>query len=189
MPPPKSSTPKSPPEEQSPNPSPSQNGAAAGSSPASATASASSGAFVADAGPIFDPAGAPEPEPIGPELEQLLGWEEEQVRSLLEAQGVVLHAAAAVDKDSGEWIYTQTELRAIAGPLTRILNNYDVTRAAAGSADPLVLLIGVSGYVTRSYSERRQLLAELAGPPEPITGLQPDEPIAPATGQEPGWST
>ncbi|HUR85657.1 MAG TPA: hypothetical protein VMY78_09950 [Solirubrobacteraceae bacterium] len=190
---PRKSPPQSPQDSQQESPSPSLNGAPA-SSPASEPASTSGGgAFVADPGPAFDPAGAPEPDPtaFAPELVDL-GWEEEQVRSLLEAQGVVLHTVAAIDKDSAEWLYTATELRAIAGPLTRILNTYDVTRAAAGSADPLILMVGLSGYVTRSYSERRRLLAELVEqPPVPITGLQPDEPIAPATGQEAAasWST
>jgi hypothetical protein len=174
---------KTPPQDPSPSQpeSPSPNGATA-SSPRSEPASTSS-AFVADPGPAFDPQTAgPQPEPLA-ELElELLGWEEEQVRQMLEAQGLVLHTVAAVDKDSGEWLYTAAELRAIAGPLTRILNSYDVTRAAAGTADPIVMMIGLSGYVTRSYGERRRLLAELAGPPVPITGLQPD--IAPAGAEE-----
>jgi hypothetical protein len=178
-----------PPPRQPTTPSPSLNGAA-GSSTASDPASTSDpGAFVGDPGPAFDPqTSGPEPDSV--DVDVALGWEEAQVRQMLEAQGVVLHTLAAVDKSSEEWVYTAGELRAIAGPLTRILNTYDVTRAAAGTADPLVMMIGLSGYVMRSYGERRRLLAELDGPPVPITGLQPDTPIAPINGaEEPSWTT
>lgn len=188
---------------QSPSPSQSPNGAAADSSPASAPASTSSGAgplrprsspastssgaaaFVADPGTAFDPeAAGPAPEPEADVLE--VGWEEERVRQLLRAQGVVLHAAVAVDKTSEEWLYSDHELRAVAGPLTNILNRYDATRAAAAVGDELALIIGLTGYASRSYLERRRLLAELADEPDvPITGLAPD----PTPQEAPSWAT
>ncbi len=175
---------------KSQSPSPSPNGAAAaGSSQASEPASTTSnanGAFVGNAGAAFDPeAAGPPPEPEQ-DVAADVGWEEERVRQILRAQGVVLHAAIAVDKASGEWIYTDHEARAVAGPLTNILNRYDATRAAAAVGDELALIIGLSGYASRSYLERRRLLAELADEPDrPITGLAPD----PTAEEAASWAT
>jgi hypothetical protein len=97
------------------------------------------------------------------------------VRALLTAQGVLVHGALAVDKASTEWKYTEADLGAIAPPLTRILNRYEPTRAAAGAGDELALGVGLLGYAARSISERRRALAELAEPDH-----EPDELAADA---------
>jgi hypothetical protein len=87
-------------------------------------------------------------------------------------------------------IYTRDELRAIAPPLTRILNRYDATRAAAATGDELALLIGLTGYVGRSIEERRRALRALAAEQpddldfEPVTAYGPDERPADFTDDE-----
>lgn len=149
------------------------------------------GAFVADAGPAFDAdAHAHEPDPTpGLALEEPAGWQEAQVTTLLRTQGLLVHQAIAVDKETDEWRYTEAELRAIGAPLTRILNRYDATRAAAGTGDELALVIGMGGYVVRSYGVRRDALraqaaAEEQGP-QPISGHAPDPPSQETT----QWTT
>lgn len=140
------------------------------------------GAFVAEPGPAFDAeAHAHEPEPTPAlALEEPPGWQEEQVATLLRTQGLLVHQAIAVDKETEEWRYTEAELRAIGGPLTRILNRYDATRAAAGTGDELAVVIGLGGYVVRSYGVRRGALRAQAAledqGPQPITGHAPDPP-------------
>lgn len=146
-----------------------------------------SGAFIADPGPVFDPAAAgADAEPAGDHPVLQLGWDEQQIEQLLTAKGVALHTLLAVDDSSEEWLYTRNELTAIAGPLTRILNAYPATRAAAATADPLVLTIGISSYITRSYRLRRELLAQLQQLASPITGLAP-EPTT--TTEDDPWTT
>lgn len=154
---------QSPPESAEPDPS-----------AASSTASRAASPFVEDPGQSFDPEGAP---PIGaPEdagelaLEPAPEWEQSTVRTILTSQGMVLHDAIGVGDE--DWAYTAAELGAIAPPLTNILNRYDATRAAAGTGDELALMIGLGGYVTRSYMERRDVLASIEDEePEPITGV------------------
>ena len=130
--------------------------------------------FFEDPGPAFDAGraaeeAAPEPPPEPPAL--LDEFHEDQVRSLLEAQGAAVHWAVAVEKESDEWLYTKADLGAIAPPLTRILNRYDATRAMAGAADEGALVIGLTGYITRSYRARRAALARRAeAPPVPVSG-------------------
>lgn len=145
------------------------------SSTASSTASASP--FVSEPGPDFDPeAGGGEPEATLTPLPELDGWEEETVRSVLVAQGVLAHGAIGVAET--DWAYTEADLSAIAPPLTRILNRYDATRAAAGTGDELALMIGLGGYVSRSYRERVAALEDLAEEePVPITGVPAPEPL------------
>lgn len=166
-----------------------------GPSPGSSRGSPGPSPLISDAG-SFDPdrvearaqaqaEAPPEPGQLHALPEPLPEWEEETVRSILNAQGGALHALAGVSED--DWVYTQTELAAIAPPLTRILNRYDATRAAAGTGDELALLIGMSGYVGRSIAERRRVLAALADQePEPVTGVRaepgtgpPDEDLEP----------
>lgn len=127
------------------------------SSEASSTASPTA---ELDGGPEFDPAA--DPAPAAPIADALAGgpsWTETRVRALLTAKGELVHGVLAVDKTSTEWCYTQGDLEAIAPSLTRILNRYDATRAAAASGDELVVAIGFAGYAARSYSERRAALA------------------------------
>lgn len=171
-PPPDEITP-SPPESGNANPA-----AEAASSTASSEGSPTSAAFVADPGPAFDADAASELPPPEPAAILDVEWDEQTVRGLLTAKGEVLHMALAVDKESDEWRYTRGDLTAIAPPLTRILNRYDATRAAAGTGDELALIIGLTGYVGRSIAERRVALAHdrVDDGPEPITGV-PADPI------------
>lgn len=164
-------------------------GEAAGSSTGSSAGSerVAANGFFSDPGPGFDEeaaARAPEPEPAPEVLD--LAWHEETVRGLLEAQGAALHAVAG--KAETDWVYTRDELRAIAGPLTRILNRYPATQAAAGSGDELAVLIGVTGYTTRSIRERQAALKAIrdqAEPEEeqplqaPVFTAAPDQPPIP----------
>lgn len=154
-------------------------------SPPSGTASAAGNDFVAEPGPEFDPELAPgDPEM---ELEDELavadeGWSEQTVKEILIAQGEVTHALfKAGPNDDETWKHTEDDLRRIAPPATRILNRYDVTRAAAVVGDEASLVIAVTTYATRNYVKRRRLLAELAAEPDrPITGVAAD----PGTGPE-----
>lgn len=142
--------------------------------------------FMADAGPTFDPERQAEPEREHERVGELHAlpdappmWEEDSVRTTLRAKGSAIHAIAGVT--DADWLYTAADLDAIAPPLTRILNRHDLTRAAAGTADEIAVVIGFGGYITRSYRERRAALA-LEGELEdvPITG----EPAPPGTGPE-----
>jgi hypothetical protein len=142
----------------SPSPSPSHDDAAAGSSTASSPADGAG--LIGDAGPVFDPGAAPPP---APELPAALAggelWTVPRVKALMTAQGSLLHGAIAVDKQSSEWAYTEADLGAIAPALTRILNRYEPTRAAAAAGDELIVAVGFAGYAARSVSERRRALA------------------------------
>jgi hypothetical protein len=194
---PSDETPTSPTSPTSPT-TPAANAPAA-SSAASEKGSASSrrrpSGLVGDAGPTFNAerAGdAPPPAELHALPEPLPGWEEPQVRTILGAQGLVVHNAIAVEKEGEEWVYTKAELDTIAPPLTRILNRYDATRAAAGTGDELALVIGLTGYVGRSWVERRRALALLAAAeeePQPITGIRPDEPPAVPGEEDLQWTT
>lgn len=188
-------------------PSPSESPSEGAPSRASRTASsAASGPFLEDPGPEFraDAAsanGAGEPEPEQPPPAELHAlpepaqlWERETVESILTAQGSLLHSAAGVGQ--GDWLYTESDLMAIAPPLTRILNRYPTTRAAAGTGDELALMVGLGGYVSRSYRERKAVLQLLASQvqEEPVSGRAaepgtgpPPEPEQP--GGESPWRT
>jgi hypothetical protein len=122
----------------------------------SSTGSSAGSEFFADAGPSFD-AEAPPAPPVVDEAPIALAWDVEVVKGCLTAQGQVLHTVIA--KADEEWLYTRDELHAIAPPLTRILNRYDATRAAAGTGDEIALLLGLTGYVGRSVKARRAVLA------------------------------
>ena len=107
------------------------------------------------------------------------------MRSILQTQGSILHQAAGAG--GSDWLYTEAELGAIAPPLTRILNRYDATRAAAGTGDEIALVIGLSAYVGRSYQERRaalRLLEEVED--EPITGVAAEPGTGPPPAAEDG---
>lgn len=146
------------------------------------------GLFADGGGPKFEPGQAPKPEPAPAPAAAIVDvdWQESQVRSVLETQGHVLHSFVAIDKhESEEWIYTRSDLAAIAPPLTRILNRYDVTRAAAGTSDELMVAVGFGGYAVRSWGQRRAALArhdddqaDDAVPGEPAAG---DEEVAEVT--------
>lgn len=156
---------------ETPSPTPTVEGSAG-----SLTDSSAGSGFVADPGPAFDPRSAPEPPPLEPETAELIAaaWEESQVREFLTMQGQVTHAVLRVGPDDTEsWIHTEQDLKAIAPPLTRILNRYDATRAAAAAGDELVLIAAVGRYGARNYVRRRRLLAEQANAgPVPVTGRE-----------------
>jgi hypothetical protein len=144
---------------------------------------------VVDPGPPFDASGRPEHEEPehdldGATLHELPPpvdlWDERRVEQILVAKGEILHQLVAVEQASREWRYTETDLKAIAPPLTAILNRYEPTRAAAHVGDELALVIGFGGYTARSIMERRQALARLHAEPEPASGVAAE----PGTGPE-----
>lgn len=121
--------------------------------------------LLGDAGPAFNPEDVPDDEArveLAPEAGAGgANWQQARVRALLKTKGELVHNFLAVDKASGEWRYTDADLAAIAPPLTRILNRYDATRAAAAVGDEAELMVGLFGYAARSYSERRIAIARL----------------------------
>lgn len=181
--------------EASPSPSPGAKAPGEGSSTGSSTGSP----FVSNPGadfaggherPGFE--GSPEPEPEVLDF----GWEEDSVRSILEAKGSAIHALAGVAER--DWKYTRDDLDAIAPPLTRILNRYPATRAAAGTGDELAVMIGLGGYASRSWIERSAAIAAAEDEPEvPSSGRaaegavrQPGAPPPPSPeAAEADWNT
>ena len=174
-------------ETPSADPSPSEEPINAGvevdSSTASEKASSADSPFISDAGPGFNPEHAepgPEAPPSAelhslPELEP--GWEEEVVQTLLTTQGQLMHGAIGVAEY--DWLHTQADLVAIAGPLTRILNRYEPTRAAAAMGDPVALALGMGAYGVRSVRERQEVLKAIGEEEEvPVTGV----PAPPGSG-------
>lgn len=88
-----------------------------------------------------------------------LGWDVEVVRLILRAQGAGAHAFLAAGHPDA-FRMTEADLEAIAPPLTRILNRYDATRAAAAMGDEAALVIGYGQYGIRSMRQRGQAIAE-----------------------------
>ncbi|MFL5901238.1 MAG: hypothetical protein ACJ75S_08585 [Solirubrobacterales bacterium] len=184
--------PKESPEQKEPD-------AQAESAPSSTVSSAADSTFIGDPGPAFESDGdyaregfAP-PEPgadLGAPPPVELGWEEDSVRSILTAKGAAVHALAGVAE--ADWIYTEADLMAIAAPLTRILNRYPVTQAAAGAGDELAVAIGFGGYAMRSYTERKvELEAQEEVEHVPASGrvAEPDTGPQPQPEEEPPWTT
>lgn len=142
------------------------------------------GEFLSDPGPAFDPKNAPESPALEPEpalAAELEGWQESTIRSLLKTQGNVTHHFLKVgDDDTESWKQTEDDLAAMAPPLTRILNRYDATRAAAAAGDEIALAAALTAYGARNYTRRRRLLMALqdAGP-VPITGVPADPGVGP----------
>lgn len=181
------SPPPSPPQspETTPSPRRSRNGAEGRSQSSSAASSAPSG-FVADPGPAFDPKASPEaPLVEEPELE-VEEWDEKRVRELLVLQGEITHAALKVGADDEEtWKHTRRDLDSIAPPLSRILNRYDVTRAAAAAGDEILLVTAVSRYGISNYTKRRRYLkAQQPEGPQPVTGVDAPEETGPESDPE-----
>jgi hypothetical protein len=141
--------------------------------------------FVDDAGPAFDPKLVPELELAGEEEpDELLelGWQEAQIKELLTTQGSATNYLLRITDDDETWKHTKEDLAAIAPPLTRILNRYDVTRAAAAAGDELALVVAVSNYGIRNYTQRSRLIRRYREIEEPISGIPEREPT------EPTWS-
>lgn len=163
----------------------SRNGAEARSQSSSAASSATS--FVSDPGPAFDPKAAPEaPVVEEPELE-LDEWDEQRIRELLTLQGEITHAFLKVGpEDTETWKQTKRDLDTIAPPMTRILNRYDVTRAAAAAGDEILLVTAVGRYGFTNYTKRRRLLkAQQPDGPQPVTGVEAPEDSGPES--DPEW--
>jgi hypothetical protein len=192
--------PPSPAPEATPSPQPTRpaDTAAARSSRASSSAptSRAAGLFIGDPGPAFDAdqaAREPAPELAAGEpplvADALPAWEEDAVRSILTAQGNLVHGVAGVAED--DWIYLQHELDAIAPPLTRILNRVPALRAAAEAGDGIAVMIGLGGYTVRSYTARRAELQAQAQEqlPEPVTGVAAPPGTGPEPQEVPTWQT
>lgn len=93
------------------------------------------------------------PVPPEPMLAVFVG--EEQVRGFLVAQGAAVHGLVAVEADSSEWVYLESDLEAIAPPLTRIINRFPIVAATFERfGDWPALGMGALGYVGRSLEER-----------------------------------
>jgi hypothetical protein len=153
---------------------------------AGSSTGSSAAEFLADPGPTFDeknaPA-APPPDAVEEVAAALEEWDEPRIREILTLQGEVTHELLRVGKDDTEtWIHTEKDLRAIAPPLTRILNRYDATRALAAAGDEALLAAAVVRYGARNFTKRRRLLAARAAEAAetPITGVE----APPDTGAE-----
>jgi hypothetical protein len=162
-----------------PGPSPSEEDPSPASQTESARASqADDGAgFLGNPGPAFDGDGEPGPEQL-PDLRVLSAlepeWEEDALSRLLIAKGELLHTFIGVADN--DWRYTENDLKAIAGPLSRILNRYPQARAVATAQDPLALAIAGSAYAIRSGRERAQAIAELREEIEELPITEEDAP-------------
>lgn len=175
-----------------PSRSPSQDPSPAGGearSESSPPASSATADFIADPGPAFDPERAPAAPAVDVDEEPPAGedeWDVARVRELLELQGEVTHAALAVGADDETtWIHTERDLRAIAPPLTRILNRYDATRAAAAAGDELLLAAALGRYGIRNFKTRRRLIAhEALQGPVPVTGVTAEPDTGPEADEE-----
>jgi hypothetical protein len=173
------------PEPTTPSSSPSPNGDEARSA-SSPTGSSAGSDFISEPGPAFDPElGPAAPELDEPDPLEEPGWEERTIREYLELQGEVFHELAKwrlVGDDAEDvWLHTERDLGAIAPPLTRILNRYDLTRAAAVAGDEGLLIASLGRYAGRNLAKTRRLMAQARqAPPEPVSGAAAD----PGTGPE-----
>lgn len=87
---------------------------------------------------------------------------EATIRSLLMAQGSLVHGLVAIEKGTDEWVWLEHELAAIVPPLTRIVNRYPVLQKAAVAGDPLAVAVAMGGYGRRSMETRGASGAALA---------------------------
>lgn len=84
------------------------------------------------------------------------------------------------------WLHTDQDLRAIAPPLTRILNRYDVTRAAAAAGDEALLAAAILRYGSRNVIRtNRALHRKRTLPPEPVSGVAAEPDTGPE--HDPEW--
>lgn len=143
----------------------------------SSSAGSSATEFIHDPGPEFDPRSAPAaPEVDEPEL-PVDEWDEKRIREVLTFQGECTHhLLKAGAEDTATWKQTKQDLDSIAPPLTRILNRYDMTRAAAAAGDEILLAAALGRYGIRNYTARRRILAaNVEEGPRPLTGV--DAPL------------
>ena len=146
--------------------------------------------FIADPGPPFDLKHSPQaptlkPDELAAQADER--WQETTIKSLLTTQGnVAHHFLQATPEDHDTWKHTTDDLKAIAPPLTRILNRYDATRAAAAAGDEIALAAALAAYTGRNYTKRRRLIAgarDESGP-QPITGVAADPDLGPEHDEE-----
>lgn len=126
-------------------------------------ASSTGSPYVAGSGPGFDPKTPPDiapPQheeqrsgaPAGAGAEWTEEWDEDKLRSWLTNVGDGLHEAFGIaDRDLA---MTQKDLERIAPPLSRVLNRYEPTRAAAQFSDPAAVALGFGMYGWRTTLER-----------------------------------
>lgn len=181
--------PPSPPQSPSPGPTrPTTTVAASDGAERSGSSRADSSAdWIADAGPAFDPRAAPAPPTVELDEPEPDGWDVERIREGLELAGETAHwLFNGGPEDEETWLMTQQDLRAIAPPLTRVLNRYDATRAAAAAGDEALLTAALVRYGARNYTRRRYHIRQTqAAGPRPVTGV----PAPAGTGPEsdPEW--
>lgn len=111
-------------------------------------------------------------EPPAPEL---IEWTPERAGAIVRAGGFMLHTADPLSNEpEGEtlWRATESDVEAIASPLSRILNRYAPARRLAGVSDEAELAFGMLGYAKRNLADRGRALKakrerdEAAGSPE-----------------------
>lgn len=155
---------------------------APGRSGSSHAASSTGDPFLGDAGPGFAPGADPGdsgPE-LGPELLPPELVSEEQIASLLGGLGDGAHAAFGVGQL--DWVMTETDLRRIGPPLTRIVNRHPELAAVAAHSDELAVAIGAGLFTWRSLLERQAVLRVRADEPQAIK--REPGPSAPAPAGE-----
>jgi hypothetical protein len=147
--------------------------------------------FFEEPGPEFDPDAGPTDPTFSEDEDPLVeeGWKESTIKELLATQGELVHFLLRVgddELDPDSWKHTQEDLRRIAPPLTRMLNRYDVTKAAAVAGDEASLAAALAAYGGKNYIQRRRLLAQLAAhqQPRPVTGVAADPDVAATAAQE-----
>jgi hypothetical protein len=122
------------------------------------------------------------------ELEPAPRWEQETIEQLLLGTGSGLHYMVGVGER--DWSMTQTDLKRIAPPLTRICNRYEGIMRYAPMADPLLVAHGVVLYAWRSELERQRVLKDRkdavqgdaryeASPPTTANSERPAAPAGP----------
>jgi len=186
------------PDEPQPNP---PRRAAAGDS--SAAFSAAGNPLVGDAGPAFDPS-EPAATPIGLRVVEHQ-WEEDKVKRILKAQGLITHEFVGVGLE--DWLWRPSELEAISEPLAAAMNRIPIVRAAAAVSDELTVASVLFEYSLRSIRERTRVLREQAeredayaarrasganyapreGSRAFTTGAVPDPDVAATPGQPVDW--
>jgi hypothetical protein len=119
----------------------------------------------------------PPPEPIQ--------WDEAKAEPVLTAFGYLLHS---LDNVAGEpyapdlWKMTQDDLDAIAAPLARIANRYEMTRRVAGASDEISLGVAVWPYAKRNLQQRGRALglARVEQRTAPSGGYERAQPAPPS---------
>lgn len=184
----------------SPSPTPGPAGES-GSSPASSASATSSPLGFASVA-FTKPESPPEPaktaseiNPPAPPPAPPIEWDGEKAGPILQGIGYAFHSLdplASTPQGAELWKMTEDDLDAIAEPLARIANRYDVARQAAGLSDEISVGVAVWPYFKRNLEHRGRIKAavkqaetEQAQPlyptPPPPAPAEP-EPSPPAGG-------